>query len=431
MVDCISLENTLEGWKDFTEIMNNNLQKRTITIESWNRCKELGLKPENLKFKFLTNEEIESKIKVNNQLIQASKKYMDNLSMSLSGIKHIIALSDKEGWIIDLRGTPDEFGGSNVGLCIGASWSECNIGNNGIGTCLALNQPVLVYGVEHYGTIYSSMACLGIPIFYIKEVIGALDISVPVEYAHPYRFYVLLTCVQAIEAELQNLKKNSNENLTDLNIATINEFIATAVHDLKNPLAVISGLSQLGNIITDNPTINDYFTRICKQVEEMNNMVIELLSIFKPVELLPRKIVPIIEEVLTSYKPICDSKNINLSFINKEDAIANLCDNLFKRAIENLINNAVQIMEEGGTIEVHTKVESNVIIILIKDTAGGIPEEIQQTVFEPFSFRRSGGTGLGLFMAYHAITNIHKGQIWYETEHDKGSTFYIKLEVSL
>lgn len=429
MINYISLEEILTEWENVTNIVNNNPQTRPITIESWKRCKNLGLQPENLKFKVLSNEEIECKAKVNTQLIQASKKYIDNLSMSLSGIKHIIALSDKDGWIIDIRGTPDDFGGKNVGLCIGASWSESNIGNNGIGTSLILNQTVLVYGVEHYGTAYSSMACIGAPIIYNKEVIGALDISVPVENALPYRLYMLLTCIQAIESELENLNKNLNINLTDLNISAISELIATAVHDLKNPLAVISGLSQLGNITTDKPTINDYFTRIYNQVEEMNNMVIELLNIFKPVELFPNKIVPMVEEVLAFYQPICDSKNIKLSFINEEDAITNLCDNLFKRTIENLINNAIQVMDKDGAIEINTKVESNSIIISIKDSAGGIPEEIQKTIFEPFTFRRSGGTGLGLFMAYHTITNIHKGKIWYETEHGKGSTFFIKLPV--
>lgn len=429
MINYISLEDILAEWENVTNIVNKNPQTRPITIESWKRCKDLGLQPENLKFKILSNEEIECKAKVNMQLIQASKKYIDNINMSLSGIKHIIALSDKDGWIIDIRGTPDDFGGSNVGLCIGASWSEYNIGNNGIGTSLTLNQTVLVYGVEHYGTAYSSMACIGALIIYSKEVIGALDISVPVENALPYRLYMLLTCIQAIESELENLNKNLNINLTDLNISAISELIATAVHDLKNPLAVISGLSQLGNITTDKPTINDYFTRIYNQVEEMNSMVIELLNIFKPVELFPSKIVPMVEEVLAFYKPICDSKNIKLSFINKEDAITNLCDNLFKRTIENLINNAVQVMENDGDIEISTKVESNSIIISIKDSAGGIPEEIEKTIFEPFTFRRSGGTGLGLFMAYHTITNIHKGKIWYETEHGKGSTFFIKLTV--
>lgn len=429
MINYISLEEILTEWENVTNIVNNNPQTRPITIESWKRCKNLGLQPENLKFKVLSNEEIECKAKVNTQLIQASKKYIDNLSMSLSGIKHIIALSDKDGWIIDIRGTPDDFGGKNVGLCIGASWSESNIGNNGIGTSLILNQTVLVYGVEHYGTAYSSMACIGAPIIYNKEVIGALDISVPVENALPYRLYMLLTCIQAIESELENLNNKLNINLTDLNISAISELIATAVHDLKNPLAVISGLSQLGNITTDKPTINDYFTRIYNQVEEMNNMVIELLNIFKPVELFPNKIVPMVEEVLAFYQPICDSKNIKLSFINEEDAITNLCDNLFKRTIENLINNAIQVMDKDGAIEINTKVESNSIIISIKDSAGGIPEKIQKTIFEPFTFRRSGGTGLGLFMAYHTITNIHKGKIWYETEHGKGSTFFIKLPV--
>jgi transcriptional regulator of acetoin/glycerol metabolism len=430
MNNYIGEETSFSGWEEFVSIVHKNPTARPIALEAWNRCKELGLQPNELKFNFLSNEALNSKIEENATLIEVAKPYMDSLTMSLTGIPHIVALSDREGWIIDFRGTPEELGGKSAGLGIGASWSEASIGNNGIGTALATRQAILVYGIEHFGMIYGECACIGVPITYNNEIVGALDISVHVKYANPLRLHIAVACVKSIEASLSSLTNNRLNASTDINTSAISELMATAVHDLKNPLAVIRGLGQLGNLNSDKPTIRNYFDRIIKQVDEMNSMVIELLSIFKPEELIPQKIVPIIDEVLQSFEPICNSKHIRLLFNKKVDACVNLSERLFKRTIENLVNNAVQVMENDGFIEVKTELSNDSIIISIIDSAGGIPEEIKETLFEPFSFRRSGGTGLGLFMAYHSVSNTHKGEIWFETQPGEGTTFFIKLLVS-
>ncbi|WP_275936771.1 histidine kinase dimerization/phospho-acceptor domain-containing protein [Clostridium beijerinckii] len=57
--------------------------------------------------------------------------------------------------------------------------------------------------------------------------------------------------------------------------------MATAVHDFKNPLSVIRGLEQLGMIPSDKVIIDNYLSYIITQADEMNDMIIELLSIFK------------------------------------------------------------------------------------------------------------------------------------------------------
>lgn len=430
MISSFSTKDTLTQWEKFISIIKDNPTARAITLESWERCRDLGLEPEKIKFEFLCDKELDQKIQENSHLIEVSKSYMDSLSLSLTGMPHMVALSDKEGWIIDFRGTPEELGGRMAGLCLGSSWSEKNIGNNGIGTALEIGRPVLVYGVEHYGMAYGGCACIGVPIIYNGQIIGAIDISVPVQYAHPARLHILIACVTSIESMLTYSNNNYTNISYDENLSATSELIATAVHDLKNPLAVIRGLGQLGNLTSDKAKIDNYFSRIIKQVDEMNTMVIELLSIFKPEELMRKKISYIIEEVLYSFEPICHSKNIKLIFTNDADEHVNIAERLLKRAIENIINNAVQAMEENGVLEVKSKLDGNSILILIKDTAGGIPDEISETLFEPFSFRRSGGTGLGLFMAYHTITNTHKGQIWFETKTGLGTTFFIKLPIS-
>jgi len=423
-------EVTLTEWERYVSIIKDNPTARPITLESWKRCKELGLEPDNIKFEFLSDEELTQNVLANSQLLEASKPYLDSISMGLIGIPHVVALSDSEGWVIDIRGTTEELGGRTAGICLGANWAERNIGNNGIGTALAMNEPVLIYGIEHFGMVYGACACIGVPITYNRKIIGALDISVLVQHAHPSRLLLAIACVHSIESAISQINKGSQDVLHNNKLSITSELIASAVHDLKNPLAVIRGLGQMGQLTSDNSRTQNYFARIINQADEMDEMAVELLNIFRPEELIPHKVVSILEEVLNTFNPICNSKNIKLALDYNADAYINMCRKLFKRAIENLINNALQVMDKGGSIEVRTELNNDSILISIEDTAGGIPEDIKETIFEPFTFKRSGGTGLGLFTVYHTIINTHKGQIWFETKPGQGTTFYINLPIA-
>ncbi len=434
MID-ISDQNSIIGeWERFVSAVKENPTIKPVTLEAWKRCREIGLEPDKVKFAFLSDKELEQRLRDYSQVIEIAKPYMDSLSISLTGIPHMVALSDSEGWIIDYRGTPEELGGRATGLCLGASWSEKSIGNNGVGTALATGQPVLVYGVEHYSLIYGACACIGVPIRSNAGIVGALDISVLEQYAHPSRLHIAVACVSSIESAISQFNEVCRKISPDTKLESTNQLIATAVHDIKNPLAIIRGLGELGKLTSDNEKVRFYFDRVIKQVDELNNMVAELINIFNPVELTPKDVVPILEEVVHSFEPVCSSKNIELLLINnanqRVNIRVNICESLFRRAIENLINNVVQIMESGGIIEVKTESDKDFILISIRDNAGGIPEALRDNLFEAYTFQRSGGTGLGLFMAYHTITNTHRGQIWYETQTDQGTTFFIKLPVA-
>jgi transcriptional regulator of acetoin/glycerol metabolism len=120
------------------------------------------LKPDELKFKFLSDKELEQKIATNMQLIEVAGPYLEHLSLNLPGIKHLVTLTDSYGWVIDIRGTLEELGGRQFGLCLGASWSKKDIGNNRVGTSLAIGQPVLIYGMEHFRKTYSALTCVGV-----------------------------------------------------------------------------------------------------------------------------------------------------------------------------------------------------------------------------------------------------------------------------
>jgi signal transduction histidine kinase len=101
---------------------------------------------------------------------------------------------------------------------------------------------------------------------------------------------------------------------------------------------------------------------------------------------------------------------------------------LFKRAIHNVVSNAIQAMPEGGTLLVRSRQNQSHLAIEIRDTGGGIPSELRESIFEPFVSGRSDGTGLGLYMVHEAITKDHNGRLWFDdTEDGRGTTFIVEL----
>ncbi|MGE5107437.1 MAG: sensor histidine kinase, partial [Sphingobacteriales bacterium] len=101
------------------------------------------------------------------------------------------------------------------------------------------------------------------------------------------------------------------------------------------------------------------------------------------------------------------------------------------RLFTNLLQNAIQSVPESKKphIEIMQMVEDHTLTISIADNGTGIPMELQSKIFTPNFTTKTSGTGLGLAMCKGIVENI-KGKIWFETEENKGSTFYIQLPLS-
>jgi signal transduction histidine kinase len=97
----------------------------------------------------------------------------------------------------------------------------------------------------------------------------------------------------------------------------------------------------------------------------------------------------------------------------------------------NIIQNAVQAMPGGGTLEVKTKAENGKILVSVRDSGSGIPEEIRNKVFDPFFTTKKVGEGSGLGLdIVKKIVEKHEGKIWFETETGKGTCFFVELPLS-
>jgi two-component system NtrC family sensor kinase len=104
--------------------------------------------------------------------------------------------------------------------------------------------------------------------------------------------------------------------------------------------------------------------------------------------------------------------------------------NQMRQVMLNLFKNAKEAMPKGGTLFVRTSREGNKVLIHIKDTGIGIPEEIRDKIFDAFftTKQKVKGVGLGLSVCYGIIKD-HSGEIRVESEEGKGTTFIISLPI--
>ncbi|MFZ5942931.1 MAG: ATP-binding protein [Bacillota bacterium] len=420
----LSNEELINEWEKYSAEIEKNPTIRKVTIEGWKRSQFLGINPQKLEVVFLNNYELIKKQEQYSQLIEAATPYLDCLSFSLAGKPHIVALSDKEGWIIAKRGNPPAEWDRTAGIDLGANWSERYLGNNGIGTALELKQPVFIYGVEHFAEPFKTAACLGVPIFCRDELIGALDVSVPTPYGHPARVILAMACVESIQKALDS------ENQVIINQAqkfmAIGTLLSNSAHDIKNALTVIRGLGQLGSLYSQDAKDKQFFGEIVKKTDNLSETIYGCLNIFTNQPKLDfQPLNNIIRETLDEIAPICKLNGIEIRIsLDEEKTIVQLNKDLLKKALLNLFNNAIQAMRQGGILTVRQKGT----LLEINDTGTGIPEEIQGLLFKKsFVTTKEKGSGIGLYLVNYVVVKIHNGKIWFKSKTGEGTTFFIEI----
>jgi nitrogen fixation/metabolism regulation signal transduction histidine kinase len=102
------------------------------------------------------------------------------------------------------------------------------------------------------------------------------------------------------------------------------------------------------------------------------------------------------------------------------------------RVFINLIKNGLQSIPDGreGVIDIRLEVEEQSARVTISDNGKGIPEEIKDKLFQPNFTTKSAGMGMGLAISYNIVRSFG-GKIWYDTELEKGTTFFVELPLSL
>ena len=224
-----------------------------------------------------------------------------------------------------------------------------------------------------------------------------------------------------------------------------NEFISTVSHELRTPLTAIKGSLELirHGLNLDLPEqAANMFEISSRNVERLLSLINDILDVSK---LESGEINFNIEKI--AIKPFIENCiELNQDFAKKyhtaffcvhcdDDVFINVDTNRLTQVMSNLLSNAAKYSPENIPVEIFTEVNNGVLRVSIRDCGSGIPEEFQDKVFEKFTqsdggnTRQVGGTGLGLSISKMIIEKLG-GKIGFNTEKDKGSTFYFELPVA-
>lgn len=218
-------------------------------------------------------------------------------------------------------------------------------------------------------------------------------------------------------------------------LATMGQFAAGIAHELRNPLTAIrSTVQYLENEFGQDTDQRKLAHDILDEVDRLNNIVGNLLSLARPSESNPDEIDvhQEIERCANFIEAKAKSQNIKLKTDFEKDLPKLRFDPAeLRQVLLNVMMNGLQSMPEGGLLIIKAccVADSERVLIQIEDEGSGIPADLRQRVFEPFFTTKSGGTGLGLAIC-NSIIKRYNGEIWVEQAKDGGTEVRISLPVS-
>lgn len=250
------------------------------------------------------------------------------------------------------------------------------------------------------------------------------------DYLENYR-NDLKNTIEKLSKTNEALKTAQEEIVFSEKMATVGRLAAGLAHEIGNPLTSIIGyLSFMIDNAKDEEDKN-ILKLILDETERINRIIRDLLNFARNhkddiLEICnPRDI---LDETIRLLTPQKDFKKIKLINDFKESMPVNFNGEALKQVFLNLLINAIDVTPEGGSITISSKLEGDMLIIMISDEGGGVPEEIKDKIFEPFFTTKppGKGTGLGLSVVL-TLVERHGGKIQFENS-DKGAIFKIFLK---
>ena len=239
--------------------------------------------------------------------------------------------------------------------------------------------------------------------------------------------------------EFKQLSQSFNQMLERLNdaFAAQRQFTGNAAHELRTPLALLQ--AQLELFSAEHPDMQpetaEFLSLLREQTERLTRLTKTLLEMsnLRQVARNERiRLAPMIEEIFTDLAPLSDKCGVTLTA--EGDGIMTGSDALIYRLIFNLTENAVKYNRPGGSVRVSVAQEPEKLLIRVSDNGCGIPEEYQQSIFQPFfrvdksRSREYGGAGLGLSLVWE-IADIHDGSVRVEESSKNGTVIAAEFPI--
>ena len=229
------------------------------------------------------------------------------------------------------------------------------------------------------------------------------------------------------------------------------EFISTASHEMRTPVASIEGYLGLAlnpKTATIDERAKKYLEEAHKSSQHLGKLFRDLLDVTKlddkriKAHLLPIEVTSTVRSIAEGQIPKMSEKNIHFTFgssssanmnggrVINQEVFAAIDVDFLREIVNNLIENAIKYTNNGGGIWVNVRGDGDRVLINVTDTGIGISPEDSKHVFQKFyradnsETRTIGGTGLGLYIVKERVEAM-SGSTWVESTFGEGSTFYV------
>jgi two-component system sensor histidine kinase PilS (NtrC family) len=216
-------------------------------------------------------------------------------------------------------------------------------------------------------------------------------------------------------------------------LATVGELSAGLAHELRNPLASMSGsiemLAASGSYTDEDRRLFDI---VLREADRLNGLVTDFLGFARPAapEPVDVSLPALLGEVVHMF-----SADPRVERVRLESDIADVCGRIdaaqIKQVLWNLLLNAAQASPEGGGIRLRCGPgqRAGTVFVSVEDQGGGIAPDLLPRIFDPFFTTKPQGTGLGL-ATVHRIVDAHGGQVEVESRVGQGTRFTLVLPAS-
>ena len=220
------------------------------------------------------------------------------------------------------------------------------------------------------------------------------------------------------------------EALRQSRLAAMGEMAAMLAHEVRNPLGAMELFTGLLlQDLRDQPEAQRLAQQVARGIVDLNHLVSNLLEFTRTQQ--PRRAVvdccALMEDALRYTADLRAAGGITLERRYGAPLVPAIADpELLRPVLLNLIRNAVQAMDGGGTLTVAAAPRGERTAVAVTDTGCGIPAEVREEIFRPFYTTRTRGTGLGLPVARGLVVAMG-GELLVDSEVGRGTTFTVLL----
>ncbi len=233
----------------------------------------------------------------------------------------------------------------------------------------------------------------------------------------------------------------ANRQLQDID-KTKDEFLYTVTHELRTPITSIRAMAE---IVHDNTDMDEeqrqhFLSAVIKETERLSHLITQVLNLEKyesgkqQLNSSSVQMNSLIKDAVQSIQPLANEKKISTEIKIPDSMFLVQCDaDLIMQVLTNLLSNAVKFAPVNGsvTVAVHSN-NYDELQVWVEDNGKGIDAGLHELIFDKFfqaknqTLRKPEGSGLGLAIC-KKIINLHGGNIWVESELNKGSKFIFTL----